>query len=126
MSYAHIGAVTGANKGIGLAIVRQLVLQYPKSPLNNGPLLIYLTARDKGRGEAAMKSLYEDAQLQRAGALRKDGGLTDITFHQLDISDSVSIKDFSGFLRKEHEGGVDFVVNNAGKWYMWLEKISVD
>ena len=114
MTYAHIGAVTGANKGIGLAIVSRLALHYPKSPLNDGPLLIYLTARDKG-GEAAVKSLYEDPQLQRAEALRSDGGLTDIKFHQLDISDTMSIRVFSEFLRKEHEGPVDFVVNNAGK-----------
>ncbi len=29
--------------------VRQLALQYPQSPLNSGPLLIYLTARDTSR-----------------------------------------------------------------------------
>jgi carbonyl reductase 1 len=119
MSYTHIGAVTGANKGIGLAIVRQLALQYPQCPLNNGPLLIYLTARDKGRGQAAVKSLHEDSQLQKAKALRSDGGLTDIKYHDLDISDTMSIRRFSDFLRKEHEGEIDFVVNNAGKWYLF-------
>jgi carbonyl reductase 1 len=116
MSYSCIGAVTGANKGIGLAIVRQLALQYPKSAFNNGPLLIYLTARDTMRGEAAVKSLYEDSQLKKAQALRSDGGLADIKYHQLDISDTRSIRGFSEFLRKEHgEGRIDFVVNNAGQ-----------
>ena len=121
MSYTHIGAVTGANKGIGLAIVRQLALQYPKSALYNkaggsGRLLIYLTARDKGRGEAAVKALCEeDGQLKRAKALRSHGGLTDIRFHQLDISDTMSIRGFADYLRKEHAEGVNFVVNNAGK-----------
>ena len=115
MSYTRVGAVTGANKGVGLAIVRQLALQYPTSPLNNGPLLIYLTARDKGRGEAAVKSLHEDSQLKRAKALRSDGGLTDIQYHELDISDTMSIRGFAAFLKKEHAEGIDFVVNNAGK-----------
>lgn len=118
MTYTRVGAVTGANKGIGLAIVRQLALQYPKSALNNGPLLIYLTARDKGRGEAALKSLLEDSQLKKAKALRSDGGLTDIQYHALDISDTMSIRGFADFLRKEHEEGIDFVVNNAGKRFL--------
>ena len=114
MTYAHIGAVTGANKGIGFAIVRQLALHYPKSALNTGPLLIYLTARDQGRGEAAVQSLQEDSELKKAKALRSDGGLADIKYHQLDISDTMSIRAFSDFLRKEH-GQIDFVVNNAGR-----------
>lgn len=49
--FTRIAAVTGANKGIGLAVVRNLALQYPSSPLyNGGPLLIYLCARDRSRG----------------------------------------------------------------------------
>jgi hypothetical protein len=41
-TYTRVGVVTGANKVyIGLAIVRQLALQYPKSSLNNGPFLIW-------------------------------------------------------------------------------------
>lgn len=67
--FSRIAAVTGANKGIGLAIVRNLALQYPSSAFNNGPLLIYLCARDKGRGEEAVKTLEGDAQLKKAKAL---------------------------------------------------------
>jgi carbonyl reductase 1 len=140
---SHIGVVTGANKGIGLAIVRQLALQYPHSSLpspatitskeKSAPqgLLIYLTARDKARGEAAVKALYEeDGLLENAGALksqagdgRKSGregreGWAEIKFHQLDVSDAMSVRGFRDHLRAEHgdgpDGGVDFVVNNAG------------
>jgi len=114
MSYSRVGVVTGANKGIGLAIVRQLALQYPKSPLNNGPFLIYLTARDQGRGEAAVESLEKDAQLKQAKALKADGGLSEIQFHLLDITSSSSIKSLADHLKQTHGDGVDFVINNAG------------
>ncbi|TEA19631.1 Carbonyl reductase [NADPH] 1 [Colletotrichum sidae] len=114
MSHARVGVVTGANKGIGYAIVRQLALQYPKSHLNNGSLLIYLTARDKSRGEQALSSIQGDADLKQAKALSQHGGPADIKYHQLDISDSSSIADLASFLKKEHPDGIDFVINNAG------------
>ncbi|KAJ6286286.1 hypothetical protein J3E71DRAFT_374815 [Bipolaris maydis] len=114
MSYSRVGVVTGANKGIGLAIVRQLALQYPKSPLNNGPFLIYLTARDQSRGEAAVKNLEQDAQLKQAKALKADGGLSEIKFHLLDITSSDSIKTLADHLKQAHSEGIDFVINNAG------------
>lgn len=117
--FSRIAAVTGANKGIGLAIVRNLALQYPSSPLNNndnngGPLLIYLCARDKARGENAVKVIENDARLKEAKALMRDGGLTEVRYHGLDIGRRESVLDFVGFLEREHEGGIDVVVNNAG------------
>ncbi|KAF2689763.1 carbonyl reductase [Lentithecium fluviatile CBS 122367] len=114
MGYSRVGIVTGANKGIGLAIVRQLALQYPKSSLNSGPFLIYLTARDKGRGEAALKALHEDAQLQKAKALKEHGGLSEIKYHQLDITDRKSVDAFAAHLKQAHRDGIDVVINNAG------------
>jgi carbonyl reductase 1 len=101
------------HQGIGLAIVRQLALQYPKSSFNNDPLLVYLTARDKSRGEQAVEELQADKQLLSAKALLKDGGLTDIRYTSLDVSDSKSINHFAAFLEKEH-GQIDILVNNAG------------
>ena len=114
MSYKRVAAVTGANKGIGFAIVRNLALQYPKSAFNNGPLLIYLTARDQSRGEAALKDVHSDSQLKKAKALAEDGGLSTVKYHTLDISEKKSIDDFATFLKKEHPQGIDFVINNAG------------
>ncbi|KAF4845002.1 Carbonyl reductase [NADPH] 1 [Colletotrichum siamense] len=114
MTYARVGVVTGANKGIGYAIVRQLALQYPASHLNSGSLLIYLTARDKSRGEEALAAIRGDADLKQAKALATHGGLADIKYHQLDISDAKSIEGLAEFLKKEHPDGVDFVINNAG------------
>lgn len=112
--FTRIAAITGANKGIGLAIVRNLALQYPSSAFNSGPLLIYLTARDQGRGEEAVKSLHNDAQLKKAKALVGDGGLSEIRYHGLDISKPKSTMDFATFLQEEHPEGIDMVVNNAG------------
>ncbi len=112
--HTRIAAITGANKGIGLAIVRNLALQYPSSTFNSGPLLIYLTARDQSRGEEAVKSLQNDVQLKKARALVGDGGLSEIRYHGLDISKPKSIIDFATFLQEQHPDGIDMVVNNAG------------
>lgn len=94
--------------------VRNLALQYPKSPFNNGPLLIYLTARSAEKGAEAVRSLTSDPQLKEAKVLAQDGGLTTIKFQELDISQTTSIQQFSEFLRTEHPQGLDFVINNAG------------
>lgn len=114
MTYSRIAAVSGSNKGIGFAIVRQLALQYPKSAFNNGPLLIYLTARSKERGEAALHSINADPQLKSAKALKSHGGLTEIKFLPLDIDSTDSIKEFCEKIKTEHPDGIDFVINNAG------------
>ena len=110
----RIAAVTGANKGIGLAIVRQLALRYPSSTLNNGPLLIYLTARNEQRGQDALSSLQSDSQLKSAKALSSHGGLSDFKYLPLDIDDQSSIKGFADKLKAEHPDGIDVLVNNAG------------
>ncbi|OJD30226.1 carbonyl reductase [Diplodia corticola] len=112
-TYARVAAVTGANKGIGLAIVRNLALQYPASALNTGPLLIYLTARDASRGQAALKTLESDDQLLNAKVLKAQDGPVSLAFKELDISKKESIDAFAAYLQKEH-GSIDIVINNAG------------
>lgn len=114
MAFTRVAVVTGANKGIGFAIVRQLALQYPSSTFNSGPFLIYLTARDQARGEEAVKTLQNDTQLKKANALASDGGLASIRYHGLDISRPKSITEFASSIQKEHPEGIDMVVNNAG------------
>jgi len=62
MSYTHVGAVSGSKKGIGLAIVRNLALQYPSS----------FDSRDRNRGEEAIQKIYEDADMRRRKVLDRD------------------------------------------------------
>lgn len=113
-TYKRIAAVTGGNKGIGLACVRQLALKYSSSQFNDGPLLIYLTARNQQRGEAALKEILQDKQLKKAKALREDGGLSHIEYLALDIDSKESIQSFADYLKNHHPEGIDILINNAG------------
>ncbi|RMZ82799.1 hypothetical protein DV738_g1604, partial [Chaetothyriales sp. CBS 135597] len=91
-AYSRVVAVTGANKGIGLAIVRHLALQYPSSAFNTGgPLLIYLTARNEQRGKQAVNS-----------------------YLPLDVDSQDSIRQLASTLQQRHPEGIDVVINNAG------------
>ncbi|KAM2729180.1 hypothetical protein EV1_000603 [Malus domestica] len=84
--------VTGANKGIGFATVRQLA--------SNGTIVV-LTARDEKRGLEAVEKL-------------KQFGVSDrVVFHQLDITDSASIASLADFVKTQF-GKLDILVNNAG------------
>lgn len=89
-----VAVVTGGNKGIGYAIVKGLCEKYDG--------IVYLTARDVGRGEAAI------AELEKLGLKPK--------FHQLDVTDQKSLETFHDFIKNEH-GGIDVLVNNAAISY---------
>ncbi|KAM3751574.1 hypothetical protein ACB098_04G119500 [Castanea mollissima] len=86
----RVAVVTGANKGIGFEISKQLA--------SNGVKVI-LTARDVKRGTEAVETL-------------KVAGYSDFSFHQLDVSDPVSISAFVNFIKTEF-GKLDILVNNA-------------
>lgn len=85
-----IALVTGANKGIGLDIARQLGA--------NGVTVI-VGARDAGRGQAA-------ADLLRGENLNAH-------FVQLDVTDAASITLAALTIHAQH-GRLDILVNNAG------------
>eukprot|EP00066_Takifugu_rubripes_P002200 XP_003963969.1 PREDICTED: carbonyl reductase [NADPH] 1 [Takifugu rubripes] len=87
---SRVAVVTGSNKGIGLAIVKELCRQFQG--------VVYITARDVGRGRNAVESLASE-------------GLTAM-FQQLDINDGKSITTAAAYF-KEKYGGVDVLVNNA-------------
>ncbi|XP_055276480.1 carbonyl reductase [NADPH] 1-like [Moschus berezovskii] len=90
MSSTRVALVTGANKGLGFAIVRDLCQQFQGD--------VVLTARDEARGQAAVQQLQAEGLSPR--------------FHQLDVTDLQSIRALRDFLRKEY-GGLDVLINNA-------------
>ena len=90
-SAPRVAVVTGANKGLGFAITRDLCRNFSGD--------VVLTARDEARGRAAVQQLQAE-------------GLS-LCFHLLDIDDLQSIRTLRDFLCKEY-GGLDVLVNNAG------------
>nr|CAB3228058.1 carbonyl reductase [NADPH] 1-like [Phallusia mammillata] len=91
MSLTRVAVVTGANRGIGLAIVKSLAAKFDGT--------VYLTARDHSKGNEAVNQIRNE-------------GLS-IKFHQLDIDDHASIKTLHEYLQSEY-GGLDVLINNAG------------
>jgi carbonyl reductase 1 len=87
---ARVAVVTGGNKGIGYAIVKDLCTKFDGA--------VYLTARDVGRGEEAVKNL------EALGLKPK--------FHQLDITKKESVTALRDYLVGKN-GGLDVLVNNA-------------
>lgn len=84
--------VTGANKGIGFAVCKQLASK---------GITVVLTARDEKRGLEAVEKLK---QLSLPGL---------VVFHQLDVIDHASIRSFVDFIKNQF-GKLDILVNNAG------------
>lgn len=79
---ARVAVVTGANKGIGLAIVRRMCKEF------NGNVL--LTARDESRGQTAVTQLQEEGLKPQ--------------FHQLDLDSRDSIIKLKDFLNTTYGG----------------------
>jgi NAD(P)-dependent dehydrogenase (short-subunit alcohol dehydrogenase family) len=87
---ARIAVVTGASKGIGFEICRQLAQR---------GVNVVLTGRDPGRGRKAVSSL------QREGL--------NVVFHALDVVDPKQIRKLADYMARSH-GRCDILVNNAG------------
>ena len=86
----HVALVTGANKGIGLEIARQLA---------RAGVRVIIGARDDDRARGAVKDLAAE-------------GLTAQSV-RLDLDDEQSIMDAASSIAAEHET-LDILVNNAG------------
>ncbi|KAL0994023.1 hypothetical protein UPYG_G00116860 [Umbra pygmaea] len=87
-----VAVVTGGNKGIGYAIVRELCKA-------NFPGDVILTARNEKLGNEAVEKLKSEG--------------FQVAYHPLDICDQGSAIELSNFLRKTY-GGLDVLINNAG------------
>lgn len=89
----RVGVVTGANQGIGRAIVKSL-----RQRLDSADT-VYLTGRNATRVEAAAAELAAE-------------GLP-VVPHQLDVRSDEDVASFANALADQH-GGVDLVFSNAG------------
>ncbi|UJR35959.1 hypothetical protein I4U23_028700 [Adineta vaga] len=89
-----VAVVTGANKGIGYAIVNKLCSVFDG--------IIYLTARNEELGLNAVQQLQETNK----NAHNK------VQFHQLDLTNVESIRRLADYIKKTH-GGLDILINNA-------------
>ena len=87
----RVAVVTGANRGIGFEICRQLA--------RRAGVRVVLTARGETKGRAAAKQL-------------RDEGL-EVAFHKLDVTSEKSINTFAGWLAGTCKR-CDILVNNAG------------
>ena len=90
MSNKKVALVTGANKGIGLAIARAFAEK---------GMQVWIGARDSDRGQAAVERLRADGH--------------DVRFLQLDVTDDISISVAAARLGSEIKA-LDVLVNNAG------------
>lgn len=86
----RIAVVTGANRGIGFEVCRELAQK---------DIAVVITSRDESKGMSALERL-------------KDKG-SSVRYHQLDITDTASIDRLRTFVEDEC-GRCDILVNNAG------------
>jgi NAD(P)-dependent dehydrogenase (short-subunit alcohol dehydrogenase family) len=98
-----IAVVTGANRGIGLEVARQLA--------GDGYVTV-MGSRDLAKGEAA------------AQALRDEGH--DVVARQLDLDDPASVSAFGQALERDYDR-LDVLVNNAAGFYdTWQSGVEAD
>ncbi len=99
----RVAVVTGANRGIGLEIARQLAAL---------DLTVILTARDRVAAEATAAHL---------GAPERS-----IVPRRLDVADQDSVDRFARAFRQEYDR-MDVLVNNAGAYYdIFQQAVSAD
>ena len=85
-----VALITGANKGLGYEMARQLA---------QAGVTVVLAARDQAKGEAAAQKLKQE-------------GL-DVRFLKLDVTDQKDYAAATAFLEKNF-GKLDILINNAG------------
>lgn len=89
---SKVAIVTGANQGLGLALVRGLCRTL------GADSVVYLTARDRGRGEQAVGGLQAEGLSPR--------------LELLDVRAGTSVQALAHTIADRH-GGADIVISNA-------------
>ena len=89
---SKVALVTGANQGLGLALVKELASRLKSDDF------VYLAAREEERGQDALRGIGQTP--------------AEVRVIQLDVTDSDSIADLAAHIKAEH-GGVDIVASNA-------------
>ncbi|CAI0379913.1 unnamed protein product [Linum tenue] len=93
VTHSRCAVVTGANRGLGFAICRQLAAS---------GVVVVLTARDENRG------------IQAVDDLKTNHGVSsdNIVYHQLDVTDSSSISSLADFIKTQF-GKLDILVGTT-------------
>lgn len=99
----QVALVTGANRGIGLEVCRQLARQR---------YTVILGTRDLNKGERAARTLFRER--------------LEVTPKQLDVSDPKSIERLAAEVNEQF-GRLDVLVNNAAIHYdTWQSAVNAD
>jgi NAD(P)-dependent dehydrogenase (short-subunit alcohol dehydrogenase family) len=102
----RVVVITGANRGIGREVARQLAA---------GGDVVLLTARDPAAAETAASELRAELGEHRP-----------VVAHQLDVADPASVERLAGTVAREH-GRLDVLVNNAAILYdTWQHAAGAD
>nr|GEW68140.1 glucose/ribitol dehydrogenase [Tanacetum cinerariifolium] len=99
MEEKRCAVVTGGNKGIGFEICGQLALT---------GIEVILTSRNESRGVEAVE------KLNKAVEKLNSSGLSNVIFHQLDITNSSSIGRLGKFIETRFRK-LDILINNAAE-----------
>ncbi|OMP00432.1 Short-chain dehydrogenase/reductase SDR [Corchorus olitorius] len=91
-STKRYAVVTGANRGIGFEICKQLATK---------GITVVLTARDENKGLEAVEKLKQSVLSET------------VLFHQLDVTEHASVSSLADFIKTQF-GRLDILVNNAG------------
>ncbi len=103
MSNPKIALITGANRGIGLEVARQLAALGHQ---------VILSSRDEEKGRAALASIQQNQDL--------------LSYHQLDVTDAESVERIKNWILNQY-GRLDILVNNAGVNYdTWHQALNAN